>query len=378
VTEVIRYVVQELHRHFPDCRASYSSIDSTLRLRVIECAHPPHMDDLTGLEAELPRSASYLEYLRRRGPVVVARPDEDPGMNVLLFGRKLGSATVLVMPLMLMDELIGTLALAAADDRPWGDHEQDVLREVGDYLSVAIAEVRAKEERERAVRALEVSEAQLRDLARQLQDAREKERTRIAREIHDVLGQSLTALQMETTLLIHRGVADREVSGTLLHLIDGTIESVQRLAAGLRPSVLDDLDLTAAILWEVGELQKRTGIRCECELPSVLQGLSQEHTTTIFRVMQEALTNVVRHARADLVRVRLDIADGVVTLQVKDNGTGLPEEVLHDPKALGLLGMRERALALRGRCEIESMPGAGTRLLLRLPLAEVPVEARGQ
>jgi PAS domain S-box-containing protein len=372
MAQVIGYVVRELHEHFPECRATYSSVDSGLRLRVIGCAQPPRLADLTGFEAELPRSAKFLECLRRRGPIVLEHPDSDPDILPVLRGANLGSATALAMPLLLNDELIGILTLAAVEARTWGEHEKDVLREVGDYLSVAIAEVRAKEERERAVRALEASQAQLRDLARQLQVAREKERTRIAREIHDELGQSLTALRMETTLLVHRRAAGRADGRKLLGLIDGTIESVQRLAADLRPSLLDDLDLSAAILWEVGELQNRTGIRCECELPPAVESLSSEHSTTIFRVMQEALTNVARHAQADVVRVRLGIADGMVTLEVSDNGIGLPAEAMHQPNSLGLLGMRERALALHGRCEIASTPGEGTQLSLILPLTGAP------
>jgi PAS domain S-box-containing protein len=366
--QVIRHVVHQLHGYFPDCRATYSSIDHDLRLRVIECAHPANMADLTGVVADLPRGPSYLAALRRRGPIVVEQPDLNPEVAPVLQGRPLGSATVLVMPLLQLEQPIGMLTLSSAEARVWGDHEHDILREVGDYLRVAIAEARAEDERAQAVAELELSRAQLRDLARQLQVARERERTRIAREIHDVLGQALTALHMETALLVQRRLADRSEGEKLLSLIDGTIDSVQRLSADLRPSVLDDLDLTAAVLWQAGELQSRTGVRCECHVPEEVGALKAEQSTAIFRVLQEALTNVARHSKADTVRITLEVDGRVVRLTVADNGTGVSDDALDNPRSLGIVGMRERALALNGRLDIESRFGRGTRLTLELPL----------
>jgi hypothetical protein len=146
------------------------------------------------------------------------------------------------------------------------------------------------------------------------------------------------------------------------------LDSVQRLAAGLRPSVLDDLGLTAAILWEVGELQARTGVNCECHLPETVGVLAAEQSTTIFRILQEALTNVARHSKADAVRIRLEVKDVSARLTISDNGAGIPEEAMSNPRSLGIVGMRERALALNGRLTIESRFGAGTSLVLDLPL----------
>ncbi len=369
VAQVIAHVVRQLHEYFPDCRASYSNIDADLHVRVIVCAHPPNMSDVTGVEADVPRGTRYLEALRKRGPMVLANPDSHPEVAPLRDGKRLGSATALVMPLLLSGEPIGILSLSSSEERIWGDHEKDVLREVGDYLLVAIAEARAREERETAVEELELSRAQLRDFARQLQGAREKERTRIAREIHDVLGQSLTALHMETGLLVQHRLAGRVEGQKLLSLIAETIESVQRLAADLRPSLLDDLDLTAAISWEVGEWQSRSGIACDCQLPDAPTALTSEQSTAIFRVMQEALTNVARHSGAKRVRIELEVTPERARLDVIDNGSGMPAKVLSDPGALGLVGMRERALALGGRVEIRSETGKGTQLSLLVPLA---------
>jgi PAS domain S-box-containing protein len=368
VAQVSRHVVRQLYEYFPDCRVTYSRIDADLRLQVLECANPATMADLTGAVADLSRAPRYLAALRQRGPIVVLQPDSNPELASALRGVALGAATLLVMPLLVSGQLIGMLTLASADDRSWGAHEMDVLREVGDALTVAIGEARAQEERARAVEALELSRAQLRDLARQLQVAREKERTRIAREIHDVLGQALTALHMETALLLQHRFADRSGGDKLLSRIDGMLDSVQRLAAGLRPSVLDDLGLTAAILWEVGELQARTGVNCECHLPETVGVLTAEQSTTIFRILQEALTNVARHSKADAVRIRLEVQDVSARLTISDNGAGIPEEAMSNPRSLGIVGMRERALALNGRLTIESRFGAGTSLVLDLPL----------
>jgi len=366
--EVASYVLRQLHACFPDCRLSYSTVDEAMRLRVVDCVHPPHVASVQGNEVDLSRSHAYLTALLNRGPIVIAYPDEDPNIIPVLQGQRLGSATVLTMPLGLNDRLIGVLAISSAVEREWTSHERDMVREVGEYLAVAIAEVRATEERERAVRDLAASEAQLRDLAHQLQVTREKERRRIAREIHDVLGQALTALRMEAALLLQRLGRSGGEGRKLLELIDETIDSVQRLSADLRPSILDDLDLAAAIQWEVREVAARAGLDYECQLPEELGALSPEQSTAIFRVLQESLTNVVRHARAERVYVRLTLKDGTAQLEVRDNGVGFDGGASDHSGSLGLLGMRERARALGGTCSVDSVPGGGTRLLLHLPL----------
>jgi PAS domain S-box-containing protein len=367
VSHVVRHVVRELHEYFPECRTSYSSIEGD-QIMIAECAHPVGMSDLTGLKADLSLAPRYTAALRQRGPIVVSRPDTNPDVAPALSGCTLGAATLLVMPLQLGGRPIGVLTLASRDERVWGEHEMDVLTEVGDVLTVAIAEARAQEERGRAVAELELSRAQLRDLARQLQVARERERTRMAREIHDQLGQALTALHMETALLVQHGVPDRSGGENLLTRIDGLIETVQRLACDLRPSLLDDLDLTAAMLWEASELQTRTGISCECHVPETVAVLTAEQSTAIYRVLQEALTNVARHSKADTVRIRLEVDEDQARLTVADNGSGTPGDAMRDPRSLGIVGMRERALALNGRLAIESPPGGGTVLSLVLPL----------
>jgi PAS domain S-box-containing protein len=364
VDDVIRYVVRQMHEHFPDLRVSYSSIDEEGRFQVQCCRQPPGMPDLSDYHGSLANSPILLEVYRRRGPMVFDDVQDNPVLQPIMTGWKTGTRTALAMPLQHGERLMGALTLGSPVARKWGQHEMDVLREVSDYLTVAIAEASAEQERERALRELETSRGQLRELAHQLQVAGERERTRVAREIHDVVGQALTALQMEVALLLQRQGRGRK----LRQLIDVTIESVQRLVAGLRPSQLDDLGLRAAIEWALDEFQDRWGIRCEGHLAVENPPLTPEQSTAIFRVLQEALTNVARHAEADRVEVHLVARAESVRLDVADNGRGIAEAALSSPNSLGLIGMRERAVALGGRVEIRSGSGEGTRLTLILPL----------
>lgn len=371
VDDVIRYVVRQMHEHFPDLRVTYSSIDQAGRFQVLCCQQPPGMPDLAAFHGSLVNSPLLLEVYRLRGPLVFEDVPDNPLLRPIMNGWKTGTHTALAMPLRHGERLMGALSLASSIAREWGQHEMDVLREVSDYLTVAIAEATAEAEREQALSELEISRSQFRELAHQLQVARERERTRVAREIHDVLGQALTALQMEVALLLQHRRADKGRGQKLLQLIDVTVESVQRLVADLRPSQLDDLGLRAAIEWAIGEFQERWRIPCERQLPSEDLPLTSDQSTVIFRILQEALTNVARHAEANRVEIHLARRAGFIRLDVADNGRGIAEGSLSSPNSLGLIGMRERAVALGGRVEVRSNPAKGTRLTLLLPI-EVP------
>jgi signal transduction histidine kinase/PAS domain-containing protein len=226
-------------------------------------------------------------------------------------------------------------------------------------------------ERQRMQWQLEQSRAHLRRLSAHLQDAREEERTHIAREIHDELGQALTALKMDVAWL------QDDLSGqprqlrkirAMSQLIDTTVQAVRRIATELRPGILDDLGLAAAIEWQLGEFQNRTGIECKLDSNVETTRLDGDSATTIFRILQETLTNVVRHAQATQVEVRLtEMADGF-TLRVADNGRGITEEEINNSKSFGLLGMQERALLRDGEFQIRGAPGRGTTVTVRLPL----------
>jgi len=226
-------------------------------------------------------------------------------------------------------------------------------------------------ERKEADAELDRHRAQLRGLAARLEAAREAERARIAREIHDELGQALTALKIDVLWLKKRVPASSPELGRKLDdmgtIIDSTAQGIQRVAAELRPSVLDELGLRAAIEWEAREFATRTGIECQVNLPEGQPALDPSRATAVFRIFQEALTNVARHAAATQVLVRLAVAPRALELTVQDNGRGIREGALHDARSLGLLGMRERASNFQGNVTITGLPGAGTTLTLTMP-----------
>ena len=237
-----------------------------------------------------------------------------------------------------------------------------------------MSDVSARKEAEDELRN---SRQQLRALSARLESLREEERTRIAREIHDELGQMLTGLKMDLRWIEKKvgeidgnpalnPVIDKAVEAG--ELADQTITAVQRIAAELRPGVLDQLGLFTALKHEAQRFQHRTSIACKVELPPRQPELPSQVTTAVFRIFQETLTNVVRHAEATEVRVTFREDGGRVILEVADNGRGLPADALGSPKALGLLGMNERAAVLGGDVQFQSSPDRGTTVTLRLPL----------
>lgn len=237
-----------------------------------------------------------------------------------------------------------------------------------------IAVVRDITERKQAQDALANSREQLRSLAAYVESVREEERTRMAREVHDVLGQSLTGLKMDLAWLSARLPASPaslvERARSMSDLTDETIQTVRKIASDLRPGVLDNLGLVAAIEWQGEDFQSRTGIECACQSPLKDAGLEPELCTTVFRIFQETLTNVARHARATAVLVSLNEEAGELVLNVQDNGRGIDESQKLNPKSLGLLGMRERAFLMGGEVRITGVSGQGTQVTLTIPLAE--------
>jgi PAS domain S-box-containing protein len=225
-------------------------------------------------------------------------------------------------------------------------------------------------ERKRAEERLRNSREQLRNLSAYLQSMREEERTNIAREIHDELGQVLTVLKMDASWLGSK-YKDygpiTEKTKSMTDLIDSTIRTVKRICTELRPGVLDDLGLVPTIEWQAEEFQKRTDIHCEVSFHPNDIALDSERSTAIFRILQETLTNVIRHAEATKVQVRLERRDGQVFLRVEDNGKGITKDRISDPRSFGLIGMRERANFLGGEVRIEGGKVKGTVVTVSLP-----------
>ncbi|HNV32526.1 MAG TPA: PAS domain-containing sensor histidine kinase, partial [Nitrospira sp.] len=228
--------------------------------------------------------------------------------------------------------------------------------------------------RKRAEQQLTLSHDQLRKLTARLESVREEERILIAREIHDELGQALTGVKLDLCLLRDQ---ISEVSPAMMKrlesistLVDGTIQSVQRIATELRPVVLDQLGLIPAIEWQAHEFQARTGIQCTLDVYLRTITLSHAGSTAMFRIFQEILTNVARHAQASIVHITLQEQAGSLVLDVRDNGRGVTDAELADPHSLGLVGMRERALLLGGETIVTGSPGTGTAVRVRIPLGQ--------
>ncbi|MBI4810792.1 MAG: sensor histidine kinase [Ignavibacteriales bacterium] len=224
---------------------------------------------------------------------------------------------------------------------------------------------------------LQESHKKLRQLAAHLQSVREEERARIAREIHDELGQLLTVMKMDIALLskklpsLSAGSKSEETTSDLKsmsELVDTTIKSVRRIATELRPEILDELGLKEAIEWEAQVFQTRTRIKCVfiSEIDDIT--LDHERSTAVFRILQETLTNVARHAEATQVNLYLQQSDGNLVLRVADNGRGITAQEATGNKSLGLLGMRERVLLFGGEVIIEGESGKGTIVTVRLPI----------
>jgi len=213
----------------------------------------------------------------------------------------------------------------------------------------------------------------LRSLYRRLQSVREEERISIAREVHDELGQALIGLKMDISWLEARlhptDVTLLDKARAMSEAIDNTIKAVKRISTTLRPPLLDDLGLVAAVQWQAEEFQKRTKIKCQLHLDGCEElPEDAELDTGIFRILQEALSNVNRHARATRVKVSLLQRDGELLLKVSDNGRGIEKDQISSPESLGLVGIRERAALLEGASQIVGRRGRGTVLTVAIPM----------
>ena len=219
---------------------------------------------------------------------------------------------------------------------------------------------------------LKKSHEDLRQLATHLQDIREDERTRIAREIHDELGQQLTGLKMDISWLskkISNGSVEINNKMTeALKLIDETVKTVRRIATQLRPSILDDLGLVSAMEWQSEEFEKRFKIKTSFIANTATVQVESEIATGLFRIFQESLTNVLRHSKATEVKALLTANDGQIILDISDNGIGFNAVENESKKTLGLLGMKERTLIMGGTYEISSKPGNGTTVVITVPV----------
>jgi PAS domain S-box-containing protein len=240
----------------------------------------------------------------------------------------------------------------------------------GKFYTVILRDVT---ERVRADEALRRSREELRELASVGSSIREQEKSRIARELHDELAQALTALKMDLnwvkdTLPLHEGQIVSKLEAMQI-MVDGTVKATRRIAADLRPLMLDDLGLIPAAEWLVKNFTQRTGIPCDFSADPPDLELQDPHATAIFRILQESLTNIAKHAQASTVDVTVNMGDGEITLRVRDNGCGFDPGHSRKPNSFGLVGLRERAYLLDGEVAVDSAPGKGTVVEVHIPLS---------
>jgi PAS domain S-box-containing protein len=232
--------------------------------------------------------------------------------------------------------------------------------------------VRDITDRKRLTREIETSREQLRLLAAKLESSREEERTNLAREIHDELGQSLTALKLDLAWLskkLPKEQAELLVkTKSMQKLLDGNVKLARDITTRLRPAILDDFGLLAAIEWQASDFGQRTGIKCLVKSNVKKINLSEDRSISLFRIFQEALTNIVKHSKASRVDVNLIKKNSTMIIEIQDNGKGIKKSELQKKGAFGILGIRERVSLLRGALDIDSLPGKGTTLRVTIQM----------
>lgn len=308
-----------------------------------------------------------------------------------------------IVPLKSSNQLIGVMFLYTNTNPSWYKHSQEVLLSIGGLVADAMVRKRAEDrletyknqledkvrirtqelvkindklsvevvERRNFENKLRISKERLRSLSQRLQFVREEEKTRIAREVHDELGQALTALRIDILCMEKDLPPEQNALGQRIHsqvkLIENAIKSVQRICTELRPQILDVFGLCDAIAWQAEDYQSRTGIKFD--LNGLQESIALDHdlTTNLFRIFQEASTNIFRHAQAKNVVVRLSQEQNFLTLEIRDDGVGIAKDQIEDIRSLGLIGMRERVLPWDGEVIIESPAGKGTSVRVKIP-----------
>jgi signal transduction histidine kinase len=334
----------------------------------------PLAGQVTGVESVSMPWGEQVSMLHRESPSVWLVPLYAVGATVPLFGF------VCAARLWIHDRIGGALLATASAGQVAGvvigalvDTSRSQAIYVGALpyaLWVILLSIEIARGHRHALDELESSREQLRRLADGLLLAREEERTTIARDIHDVLGQTLTALKMDTAWIGRRLPGDMPAARAKLTdmaaLIDEAVASVRRIATDLRPGILDQ-GLAAAVEWQVHEFESRTGIRCTLHASLGDGVVDPPSSTALFRILQESLTNVTRHSRATHVTVRLERRDGDLILEVRDDGIGIAEKEASNVRSIGLSGMRERAQLVGGGVSITGSRGDGTTIRVQIP-----------
>ncbi len=366
---ILAAIVVAIEAHCPGTIGSILLVDTDgKRLRHGAAPNLPALyNEVIDGSAVGPTAGSCGTAAHRRAPVYSQDIETDPlWEDYRHLARPFGLRACWSMPVLANDNrVLGTFAFYFTEPKIADEDDVALISRASHLAGIAI-------ERRQL-------EDQLRALSEHVESVREEERTGIAREIHDDLGQSLTAFKMDiawlTRRLVTEGAAAKDVMLEKLkgmsELADDVIGRVRRISSELRPGVLDDLGLVAAIEWQALEFEERTGTPCRIHSDLWEARLERKLSTAIFRIFQEALTNIARHAEAKLVEVSLTRQDGTLRLEVRDDGRGITPEEAYAPSALGLLGIRERARQLGGTASVHGAESGGTVVEVDVPFAEV-------
>ncbi|MFQ5852837.1 MAG: GAF domain-containing protein [Candidatus Binatia bacterium] len=277
---------------------------------------------------------------------------------------KEGFQTAFYIPIRAKDKALGLIGCFSKSVHHFSPYEVELIHSIMDHLGTAVENARLYEVVQR-------SREELRTLAKRVQVAQEEARSRLARQLHDELGQPLMALKMELAAASDRLAKNRKVrektTKPCFDLVDAMVQTVRNIGMALRPAVLDDLGLAEAIEWQAEDFHRRTGIQCKVTSKARRNSLDPERSVAVFRIFQEILSNIARHAGSNRVKVEWKQVSNNMLLRVSDNGKGIKPRALTSNKSLGIIGMRERALLCRGELDISGILGKGTTVSLRIP-----------
>ena len=361
---ILREAAQALHERFGYHNALVLTIDPnedvlTVRAVAGQYAAVPHHELSVGLDQGV------TGWCARHGETVLVNDVATDSRYVNSYPDRIVSRSELAVPIRVTGEVVGVLDVQSDYFDAFDENDVILMETLADQIAVAMENARLYEA-ERTAR------QELGELAGHLQEAREKERTRIAREIHDEFGQMMTALKMDISWLSKRLPNDAPQLATkvdaMSSMVDRSFGIVRRVSSELRPSILDDLGLAAAIEWQAEQFSQRSGIDTRLHLDDPSSDLNRRASTALFRILQEALTNVARHAHAGEVKIRLTAEPDAVALAVTDDGRGITEDEIAGARSLGLVGMRERARSLGGELTVEGISGESTTVTARVPL----------